>query len=160
MDIKMKLNIKNRIDYNEIDRLIDRYYDGLTSVDEEKRLHSFLAQKGLPERYKPEQAIFGYFEAKKLKPTFSIQSYIRWMGAVAAVAILVVGIQIFKSGSTADYAYVNGIKITNLNVIKSKALASLSNMSADNDEVEQSFDNLKDKEIMKEQLGVFSESGE
>ncbi len=156
----MKISIKHRISYGEADRLIERYYDGLTTVEEEKRLQRFLAQSGLPERYQPEQAIFGYFEKKKRKPVFRIQPYIRWASAAAAVVVVAFSVQRFTAGKSSDYAYVNGVKITNINEVKSQALASISDVTTDNNEVEKSFGNLNDNELMQQQLDVFSGLGE
>ena len=156
----MKLKIKHKITCEQADKLIEKYYDGFTTVDEEKLLQGFLSQSGLPAKYKPEQAIFGYFDTKKQKPAFSIRPYIRWAGAAAAVLVLAVGIQTFVQQDTASYAYVDGVKITNKNQIKTQALASLSNVSADNNEVEQSLESLNDNGIMQQQLDVFAGLGE
>ena len=156
----MKLKFKHKITFEQADELIEKYYDGLTTVEEEKLLQNFLSQANLPAKYKPEQAIFGYFETKKQKPVFNIRPYIRWVGAAAAVLVLAVGIQTFTWKNSTSYAYVDGVKITNKNEIKTQALASLSNVSADNNEVEQSIENLNDNGIMQQQLDVFSGLGE
>lgn len=156
----MKLKFKHKITFEQADKLIERYYDGFTTVDEEKLLHQFLSQVNLPAKYKTEQAIFGYFETKKQKPAFSIRPYIQWAGSAAAVLVFAIGIQTYVQQDTINYAYVNGVKITNKNEIKTQALASLSNVSADNNEVEQSLENLNDNGIMQQQLDVFSALGE
>ena len=156
----MKLTFKHKITFKQADKLIEKYYDGFTTVEEEKLLQDFLTQANLPTKYKPEQAIFGYFETKKQKPVFNIRPYIRWVGAAAAMLVLAVGIQTFTWKNSASYAYVDGVKITNKNEIKTQALASLSNVSADNNEVEQSIENLNDNGIMQQQLDVFSGLGE
>ena len=156
----MKLTFKHKITFKQADKLIEKYYDGFTTVEEEKLLQDFLTQANLPAKYKPEQAIFGYFETKKQKPVYKIRPYIRWVGAAAAMLVLAVGIQTFTWKNSASYAYVDGVKITNKNEIKTQALASLSNVSADNNEVEQSIENLNDNGIMQQQLDVFSGLGE
>jgi hypothetical protein len=154
MDSKMNLTIKYKTNYDEMDRLINRYYDGLTTVAEEKQLRLLLSQKSLPERYKPEQAIFGYFETKKQKPTFSFQPYFRWVGAVAAVVLLMFGIQFFSSVSNPSYAYVDGVKITDKQMVRSVAENSMKEISGG---VTESSKRIDAKEIMKQQLGAFSE---
>lgn len=156
----MKLKFKHKITFEQADKLIERYYDGFTTLDEEKLLHQFLSQVNLPAKYKTEQAIFGYFETKKQKTVFSIHPFIRWAGAAAAVLVFAFGIQTFVYQHTNNYAYVNGVKITNKNEIKNQALASLTDVSADNNEVEQSLENLNDNGIMQQQLEVFSALGE
>lgn len=152
----MKLTFKHKITFEQADKLIERYYDGFTTVEEEKLLHRFLSQVNLPAKYKTEQAIFGYFETQMQKPVFSVRPYIQWAGAAAAVLVFAVGIQTFMHRDTINYAYVNGVRITNKNEIKTQALASLYNVSAENNEVEQSIENLNDNGIIQQQLDVFS----
>ena len=43
MDNSMMIRFKNKADFEAIDRLIEKYYEGMTTVDEEKRLHAFLS---------------------------------------------------------------------------------------------------------------------
>lgn len=156
--MRFKLNYK--MTFEQADKLIEKYYDGLSTVEEEKLLRKFLSQPKLPAKYKPEQDIFGYFELKKQKTTFKIQPYIRWVSTVAAVLVLAFGIQIFILQSSGNYAYIDGVKITNNDEIRTRALASLSNVSADNNEIEQSFKNLNGSDLMQKQLDVFSELGD
>ena len=63
----MKIRYKHALSLAEADGLIEKYYDGLTSVAEEKELRSFLSQPNLPEQYKVERDILGFFEEKKKK---------------------------------------------------------------------------------------------
>ena len=156
----MKLKINKNMTYDEADKLIERYYDGLTDVEEEKRLQAFLSQTGLPERYKAEQAIFGYFDVRKQKAKiFTIKPYLQWVGSAAAVLLIAFGIQFFGNVST-SYAYVDGVKITNVREIKAQALASITEVKGDNDEIETSLNAVSGNEIVKQQLDVFSGLGE
>ncbi|MBP1675939.1 MAG: hypothetical protein H6Q20_498 [Bacteroidetes bacterium] len=156
----MKLKPKYTITTDEADKLIENYYEGLTTAEEEKRLHAFLSQPGLPQRYAAEQAIFGYFNAGKSKTkAFRLRPYLSWAGSAAAILVIAVGIQFFGNINT-SYAYVDGVKITNINQVKAQAIASLNHVSADNDEVKQSLEAVTGNEIIKEQLDVFSGLGE
>jgi len=152
----MKIMMKYKMSFSEADRLIEKYYDGMTTVDEEKQLQIFLSQADLPDRYLPEQAIFGYFNSKKQKPHFTIVPYIRWASVAAVVVFVAIGIQKFTGENQLNYAYVDGVKITNIQDIKSKALASLSDISAENNEVESGLKSMKDNELVEQQLEVFS----
>jgi len=146
--------------FGEADALIEKYYDGFTTVEEEKRLQAFLSQNGLPERYAAEQAIFGYFKNRKSKQAFTLRPYLKWAGSVAAVfVILVAGLQ-FIQPTYASYAYVNGKKITDLDQVKVQALNSLNNVSGKNNEVKQTLNDITDNQLIKQQLDVFSGSGE
>jgi hypothetical protein len=152
----MKIRIKNRISNSEADKLIERYYDGLTSVEEEKQLLIFLSQSNLPDHYKPEQAIFGYFDGKKKKVQFSLRPYIRWASVAALILASVFISKQYMVEKNTDYAFVDGKKITNISEIKSQALASLSDISAKNNEVEDGLKNMNNDELIKKQLDVFS----
>jgi hypothetical protein len=62
------------MNYNEIDRLLERYLDGETSLSEEKILRDFLSGSGIPEKYKPYSDLFqGFAEAEKL--TFTSRNF-------------------------------------------------------------------------------------
>jgi len=153
----MKIMMKYKMSFSDADRLIESYYEGMTTVEEEKRLQLFLSQPGLPERYLPEQAIFGYFNSKKLKPHFSMVPYIRWASVAAVLIFVAIGIQKYTFENQSNYAYIDGVKITNVQEIKSKALASLNDISSHNNEVETGLKSMKDNSLIEQQLDVFSE---
>ena len=106
----MKLQIKHTISYSEADQIIERYYEGLTTVLEEKLLREFLSQRNLPERFEPEKAIFGYFANKKQKSVFSIHSFVRWASA-AVLIITVISVELFSLKTEKNYAYINGKRL-------------------------------------------------
>lgn len=152
----MKLKIKHKLSFSEADMLIERYYEGLTTVEEEKRLRCFLSQRNLPERFEPEQAILGYFNHKKEKVHFSLLLTIRWASAVAVVALIIVGSQLLAIGKKSNYAYIDGKKTTDVREIKSQALASLSDILSSKDEVAEGLKNINSNELVEQQLNVFS----
>lgn len=152
----MKIRIKKRLSVSEADRLIEKYYEGLTSVKEEKLISEFLLQKDLPERFAVEKDIFGYFGHKKQKPVFSISPFIRWTGVAAGIISVVFCLRVLTNPHSTDYACINGVKTTNMTEIKSQALASLSGMSSKTNEVEEGFKSLENHESVEQQLKVFS----
>lgn len=152
----MIIRFKNKAEYEAIDRLIEKYYEGMTSVEEEKRLQVFLSRTGLPEKYAPEQAMFGYFNSKKAKKHVSLPKYIRWAAGAAAVVTMMVTVQLFTVSAPTNYAYVNGQKITDIDRIKSEAIASLHGVSSGEQYVEEGISNLNNSQIIEEQLDVFS----
>ena len=152
----MIFKMKYKVSYAEADRLIEKYYEGLTTGAEEKQLQKFLMRSDLPDRYKPEQAIFGYFDHKKAKTHVSMLPYMRWTAVAAIVLMIAVGPQIFVSANQSNYAYIDGRKISDMQQIKTQALASLVDMSSSKDEVKESLKSINDTELIKQQLDVFS----
>jgi hypothetical protein len=156
MDKRMKIRIKNRISASEADRLIEKYYEGLTSLKEEKLISDFLLQQDIPERFAVEKDIFGYFGHKKHKAVFSISPFIRWTGVAAGIISVIFCLRVLTNIHTSNYACIDGEKTTNMTEIKNQALASLSGMSSKTNEVEEGFKNLDNHESVEQQLKVFS----
>lgn len=152
----MIFNIKHKLNFLETDRLIEKYYEGLTTVEEEKQLRCFLSQPNLPERFEPEQAILGYFNHKKQKRHFSLLPTIRWASAAAVAVLIIVSSQLLVVGKQSNYAYIDGKKTTDVREIKSQALASLSDISSSKDEVAEGLKNINGNELIQQQLDVFS----
>lgn len=155
----MIIRIKFKLSFGEANRLIEKYYDGLTTGIEERQLQKFLLRSDLPEQYKAEQAIFGYFDHKKEKTHVSTLSAMRWVGIVAAVVLvmIVVGPQLLLSANQSNYAYIDGKKVSDMREIRLQAIATLDDISSSKDEVKESLKNINDKELIELQLEVFSE---
>lgn len=152
----MKIRLKHKMSFEEADMLIEKYYEALTSAEEEKRLREFLSQPDLPERYEAEKAIFGYFGKKKEKKQYNFQSFVRWTSVAAAVAVIVLSIKIFDNNPTVGYAFINGQEITDVQTIKSLAISSLTDVSSANNDVEDGLKDIQGNEAIEEQLNVFS----
>ena len=150
----MRYKIKHKIATEQADRLIEKYFEGFTTVDEEKELKAFLAQTGLSAKYETEQAIFGYFENNKQKPVYSIRPYIRWAGVAVIILVFGLGVQIFRQQNLSDYAFINGVKITDKQMVRYIAENSLKEISRASEEKSSKLDA---KEMMKQQLSAFAE---
>jgi hypothetical protein len=196
------------ISIQEAEVLLEKYYDGLTSKEEERLLHDFLAREDVPARFHAEKAMFGYFDNQKkvidetidnlqiLLPDFdvaevkmrttaddydAIEKYlsdaaaeqneehkpelkskgkvlrmISWI-SVAAVVMAFIFTTRSYSQSKNDFAYINGKKCTNINVIKEEAITSMNVLSNENDEVSKSAGLLEsNNDIIEQQLSVFA----
>lgn len=152
----MKLRYKHALSLAEADRLIEKYYDGLTTVAEEKELRGFLSQPNLPEQYKVERDILGFFEEKKEKPKHKVQliPFKRWSSVAAVLIVGVFCAKFYMTANPDNYAYVDGKKITDVNQVKQSALASLNDLPSD--EVAEGLNSLNDSELIDQQLSVFS----
>ena len=62
----------------ELNRLIEKFYSGQTTEDEENKLSELLKRDDLPAGYDSEKAIFGYFEreGEMAEPSFGFESRI------------------------------------------------------------------------------------
>ena len=152
----MKIKRTDKMTFDQADQLIEKYYEGITSVEEEKELHAFLKNPDLPEKYHPEQAIFGYFKSGQEKPRFNLNVYLRWSGVAAVLLSGVFAIQLFLNTGEMSYAYIDGEKTTNLHEIKLHAMASLGNLPSGQSIVKENLQQVSSKDLIQEQLNVFS----
>ena len=152
----MKLNRRNIITVQEAEKLMEKYYEGSTTVAEENQLRTFLAQSNVPPQFEAEKTIFGYYESKKDRKNFRLQPYLRWAAAAVITAGVIIPVSIFQASGKTSYAYINGVRITNTQEIISLAQTTI-NYVSDNNEVEDGLDNLKNDETIKTQLDAFSE---
>jgi hypothetical protein len=152
----MKIRYKHTLSFEKADKLIEKYYDGLTTVAEEKELRNFLSQPNLPEQYKVERDILGFFEEKKKKrkPTVQLIPFKRWSSVAAVLIVGVLCVKFYMTAYPTNFAYVDGEKITDVSHIKQNAMASLNDLSSD--EVADGLNSLNDSELIDQQLSVFS----
>ncbi|HMP98802.1 MAG TPA: hypothetical protein PKC24_03410 [Cyclobacteriaceae bacterium] len=63
------------MDFERIDRLLEKYWACETSLEEEQELKAFLKQANLPERYNEAASMFQYFHAQqKIESKASIET--------------------------------------------------------------------------------------
>jgi len=89
-----------------IENLIEKYFEGKTTLSEESTLHEYFITNKVPQHLEPYQDLFGYFEIKKLevtkKPIKLSKSFklpYKWL-SIAAMLIFVVGIYIIRQEQT------------------------------------------------------------
>ncbi len=152
----MRFYITKRTNFSEADRLIEMYYDGLTTVEEEKRLHKFLMQTDLPEKYRAEQAMFGYLKTSIKQTKFLFPVYLQRVAVVALILTSAFTIQTLVVGQNTAYAIVNGKKITNKVEIETIAMNSLREITSTNNEVEEGLNAINNTKIVEQQLEVFN----
>ena len=139
------------ITIQEAEALLEKYYEGFTSVEEEKRLYNFLSQKRLPEQFEADRAILGYFASQKKRSKIQPLTLLRWTSIAASVAIGLLIVYFLLPRKYDSYAYVDGKKVTNIEQVKEQALASIQSWSnSDNDT------NLNTEELINQQLQLFA----
>ena len=99
------------MDYNNIRKLLDKYWEGESSIEEESQLRSFFSGEDIPEDLKPYQPLFQFFQLEQdknlnvdfdqrliqelkssEKPPAKVRSLPYYLMRVAAVGILLISI--------------------------------------------------------------------
>ncbi len=144
------------MELSRIKILVDKYFDGLTSLEEEQELRRYFAETtDIPEEYQPIKMMLSSFctlshetpkaEVKAVAETkhrniFRLNR--KWIAGVAAAAAILIGAMIIlipnDNGmetpieTTPDYVcYVNGVKINNDELAYAEANRILGSVSKD-----------------------------
>jgi len=129
----------------DIKFLLNKYFEGQTSLEEEKILREFFQKDDIPEELRGYTPVFQYFadeirnleDAKSqtqniFKPT-KRSLFVRWTSLAAACLLILLCISIFftKNNVISDksVAYINGKKYTDINLISAETLRCLENIS-------------------------------
>jgi len=138
----------------QADALLEKYYEGMTTVAEEHQLVVFLSQENLPQRFEADRALLSYFAGTKkvVKQKVMITPFIRWSSVAATLLLGLFLAKAFISEKPVNYAYINGQKCTDINVVKEKALASLQVIISAPNEVKASAGHLNDDALVEQQL--------
>ena len=135
-----------------IDGLLNKYFEGETTLEEERMLRAYFNQDNLPEHLKEFAPMFNYIEDERValevlkeisdaspaltvtKKRKAILSKSLYISAVAAACIIAVFF-LFSPGKSnsngsESYAWINGKRITDKEEIKMFAEKSLENVSS------------------------------
>lgn len=136
----------------DIDNLLNKYFEGETSLEEERMLSAYFNQENLPEHLKELKSIFTYIEDERIalealkeitdasassirttkrKLTLSRTFFISIVAAASIIALFF----LFSPGNSnsnasESYAWINGKRISNKEEIKMFAEKSLENVSS------------------------------
>ena len=144
---------------NNIDELLEKYFEGQTSSEEEAVIRRFFVSDDIPENLAIYKPLFAYFDEeikktdvandnniqsenkngrriendKKLAP--KNRRYILWLSGAAACAAILTGIFFNESQSKrcpgeGDYVIIDGRCYTDINTIRNATLNSLREISA------------------------------
>ena len=136
--------------------LVDKYFDGLTSLEEEQELRHYFAQaENIPEEYQVVKMMLGAFDTLShetsnrkinvhadIKRRKTLRLNMKWMtGIAAAVAILIgaaiiltpnsVNQEVSTETAPAYICYVNGVKVEDDKVAYAEANRILGSLSED-----------------------------
>lgn len=135
--------------------LIEKYFDGFTSQEEEESIRRFFAGENIADDLKELAPLFLFLqdesdalnalrEIREQEAQFSQKKTLRkilWAaGGIAASLLLAGGIffhhQIESVSQAGSYAWINGTRITDLDVVQKYAEMSLKNVEPDNNTLE------------------------
>jgi hypothetical protein len=133
----------------KVETLIEKYFEGITSLEEEQWLRNYFQNEDIPEAMQTYQPIFQFFsEEKNAATTKTIplpvgkrrHRNIRWFSVAAAASLLLLFslkpiFEAHRLSPERSLAYINGKKHTNIELIQAEVLKALDNVSAANDDV-------------------------
>lgn len=126
-----------------IDQLIERFFDGTTSKNDEKELYAFFKQEDIPENMLEFKVLFNYFDTgikEELESGENEKQPARrglgkklaiWTSAVASLFVIAFAVNFFFTGrlsptpSEQIYVTYNGKKITDKRIIDAEISAVL-----------------------------------
>ena len=129
----------------DIETLLNKYFEGETTCEEERRLRRFFAEGLVPEHLEVYRPMFAFFEAeqKELAPfekkTKTVRQYLTYsLSAAAAAILLLVGISgIYRhlSPAPANYVIIDGKEYTDVHLIREQAMVAFRDVSLSEEEV-------------------------
>lgn len=126
----------------DIDKILERYFEGESTLEEEQILRKYFNQPQIAERHKVYAPIFQFFivESSENSEQNIVQTIEKrerfnlkpWISIAASIAIIV-GLYIIFSpqieNSNKSIVYINGNKTTDINIINNEALNSIENVT-------------------------------
>lgn len=137
----------------DIDEILEKYFEGETSCEEELLLREYFSQIQIPDKYKTYAPMFRYFthERELLNKEDCIDDFIQqtkrktyrqnvfvWTSIAAAIVLLIglkFGLDHQSNTVIESYVYINGERSKDLKIINNKALISIENISESDDEI-------------------------
>jgi len=128
---------------DDIKELIDKYFEGLTSADEEAALRRFFTSDEVPEQLSIYKPLFAYFEntikERERKTIFRIpKKTMLWIGSTAACIVFLIGM--FHSSTMqkkcpegSNYVIIDGRCYTDADMIHSAMQRTLQEVSGEDD---------------------------
>ncbi len=124
--------------------LVNRYFEGLTSLEEEQFLCNYFQGEEIDEEFEALKPLFRFFieERKSTEKGSKGEKrkieWIQWI-SVAACLVLIVGLGLFfnsqRNVKITSQAYIDGEKYTDIELIQSQVLNSLINLSEGEEDV-------------------------
>ena len=150
--------MKKKEEFISVNVLLERFFEGQTSIEEEQELYRFFMRDDIPEelvRYKP---VINYFESgladelrSSIQPethTSKRKRWIIWSGIAASFLLAMCTSFYFLAAREApdpfegSYIIRNGVRITDLNLIRPELEATIQKVLLQEQETEQLIEQL------------------
>jgi hypothetical protein len=128
-----------------LDKLLEKYLNGQTSLQEEEWLRNYFTKEDIPGGKEEYKALFGYFNKeiqdreKQLKQPKMFSRFFSVIGTgIAACFFLFIGIKLFfhpTPNEPASVVYINGKAYRDVETIHKNALNTLELFSEQSDEI-------------------------
>jgi len=125
----------------EIEQLIEKYFDGLTTSAEEATLRHFFMSDAVPEQMRIYKPLFVYLDAeikasKTTRPRNRKSYIIGWLSGAAACAAILIGsffisLQRTECPRSSNYVMINGRCYSDEAIIRSAMMNSLHSVTED-----------------------------
>lgn len=133
----------------DIDKLLNKYFEGATSLQEEEILRNYFEKEDIAENHKAYAPMFRFFiEERKPEPAKETivkpsrkKKFLTYalISGIAACFALIITIRLSYIQGNADTSksivYVNGKKTSDIESINYQALKSIENISDNDDEI-------------------------
>ena len=120
---------------NNIEELLNKYFEGETTCEEERQLRRFFAKGLVPEHLEVYCPMFAFL-GKRRKPFRYYLTYS--LGAVAAIFLLTIGVSnVYRhlSPSVSSYVVIDGKQYTDAALVREQAKAAFHNVSFSEEDV-------------------------
>ncbi|GHT39534.1 hypothetical protein AGMMS49965_05820 [Bacteroidia bacterium] len=104
----------------QIAALLDKYFEGLTSLQEEKTLRDYFRQENISEEFRVYQPIFQYFTSCHCGRAPQSHHLPHWIFAIAASLLLLITVRLAWSVPETSQAYIDGQKQADIAVMSSQ----------------------------------------
>ena len=136
----------------KIDDLLNRYFDGNTTCEEEREIKRFFREEEVPSELEVYRPLFAFFEeeakqsfihsecikeeVKEAKAVRPKRYFIYTLGSIAAGLLIILSIAGIKQiNQSANYVIIDGYKSTNIQLAREQAQAAFDDVSFSRDEI-------------------------
>lgn len=127
----------------DIDNILEKYFEGESSLEEEKMLRNYFSQDEIEEHHKMYVPMFNFFTEERQGTISTTQKKKRlplyvWISIAASLLLLLTVKSVYtnlENEASRSLVYIDGKRITNIQTINSEALTSLENISEMDEDV-------------------------